>query len=327
MSDTLKNKENLNPEATTGQSGSDNSFLKSLIKSGIHFGHQTARWNPKMECYIWGQKNNVHLIDVSKTARQLEKAAQFLESIAAQGKNILLVGTKKAAQDPIYQLAIELKIPFVTHRWIGGILSNFPQVKKSITKLLHYEDIIAKSEKMADRQFYTKKELNVLQKTCERLNKNVGGIRTLTMPLGAIVLIDTRKEHSALKEAVRMGVPVVALVDTNNDPSMVDFVIPGNDDSPRAIKLVLDYLGKGIAKGQQASSTKKASKASADMEIDQMPQETIDLSLIEREVETEGEGTGSKTKRKVEPMAATKARRPRRDDTRGVRSVKPKRDE
>ena len=194
-----------------------------------------------MDPYIWGSKNNVSLIDVSKTAYQLEKAAKFLESIAAEGKTILWVGTKKPAQDVISSVATALNMPSVTHRWIGGTLSNYSQVTKSRTKLLHYEDVLAKAEKYP---FYTKKEFNVIQKAVERLKKNVGGIRSLTWPVAAIVLVDILKERSALKEAARMGVPVVALVDTNADPSLVDYVIPGNDDAPRAIKLVVDYLGR-----------------------------------------------------------------------------------
>ena len=144
------------------------SFFESLIKSGIHWGHQKSRRNPKMDPYIWGTKNSVSLIDVSKTAHQLEKAAKFLESIAAEGKQILWVGTKKPAQDVVHAAATSLKMPYVTHRWIGGSLSNYSQVTKSRTKLMHFEDVLAKAEKYPH---YTKKELNVIQKSVERLIK------------------------------------------------------------------------------------------------------------------------------------------------------------
>jgi small subunit ribosomal protein S2 len=232
--------------------------FRSLVKAGVHFGHQTTRWCPKMAPYIWGVKNNVHLIDVSKTAIQMEKAAKFLHDIAADGKQILWVGTKKAARDIMTQTATKLHQPYVYHRWVGGTLSNNPQVKKSVTKLLHFEDVVNKSENFPH---YTKKEFNVFQKMIERLQKNVGGIRNLHWPLGAIVLVDVTKERSALKEAAIMGVPVVALVDTNCDPSSVDIVIPGNDDAPKAIQVVIDYLADSVAKGLEVAQQKAKEQA------------------------------------------------------------------
>jgi len=270
------------------------SFFESLIKSGIHWGHQKSRRNPKMDAYIWGTKNGVSLVDVSKTAHQLEKAAKFLESVASEGKQILWVGTKKPAQDVILATANALNMPYVTHRWIGGTLSNYSQVTKSRTKLLHYEDVLARAEKFP---FYTKKELNVIQKSVERLNKNVGGIRSLVWPVGAIVVVDILKERSALKEAARMGVPVVALVDTNADPSLVDYVIPGNDDAPRAIKLVIDYLGQAASKGAAAAETKQIEKDAAVFS----QKEQVDLSFIE--VGGEEEDGAKRRARRAEPVA------------------------
>jgi len=221
--------------------------FRQLVKVGIHFGHQTSRWCPKMAPYIWGFKNNVHLIDVSKTAYQLEKAAQFLEKIAAKGEPILWVGTKKAAQAAIYKIATKLNMPYVNHRWIGGTLSNYSQVRKSVTKLLHYEDIVAKAEKFPH---YTKKELNTFQKIINRLKRSIGGICDLKWPVGALVVVDVEKEQSAVKEAVVMGVPVVAIVDTNGDPSLIDYVIPANDDAPQAISFIMDHLAKAVSKGE-----------------------------------------------------------------------------
>lgn len=219
--------------------------FKELIGAGLHFGHQTARWNPKMAPYIWGQKNGIHLIDISKTAQHLEQAAKFLETMAAQGKQILWVGTKKPAQLAIETTAQTLKMPYVSNRWIGGTLTNFPQVKKSVTKLLHFEDVLARADKFS----YTKKELSVFHKMVLRLRENVGGIRTLMWPVGVIVLVDVKKEMTTLKEARAAGVPVIALVDTNCDPLLIDYVIPGNDDSPKAIKFVLEFLGEATKRG------------------------------------------------------------------------------
>lgn len=220
--------------------------LQKLVKAGVHFGHQTSRWNPKMAPYIWGAKNKVHLIDVSKTAHQLETAAKFLESVAAEGKAVLWVGTKKPTHDVIEAIAKESNMPFVKNRWVGGTLSNFGQVKKAVTKLLHYEDILGKSEQFPH---YTKKEFNVFKKTAERLEKSVGGIRGLRWPIGALVLVDVAKECAALKEANMMGIPVVAIVDTNCDPSLVDYVVPGNDDG-EAPKVLLEYLNQAVMRGQ-----------------------------------------------------------------------------
>jgi len=233
--------------------------LKELFEVGAHFGHMKSRLNPKMNRYIWGIKNGVFLIDLSKTEYLAARAAKFLEQVAADQKTILWVGTKKAARDAINEVSKKLNMPYVSHRWIGGTLSNYSQVKKSVTKLLHYEDILTKSEKFP---LYTKKELNTLNKCLERLKKNIGGIRSLAWPIGAVVLVDVVKEMSALKEAATVGIPVVAIADTNGDPTLVDYVIPANDDSVRSVKLIVEYLGEAAQKGQKlAKEAKKAEEA------------------------------------------------------------------
>lgn len=236
---------------------------RELVKAGVHFGHQRSRWSPKMAPYIWGHKNGVHLVDVSKTAVQLEKAAQFLKSVVAQGKTIVWVGTKKSAQKAILDCATQVNMPYITHRFIGGTLTNFPQIKKAVTKLLHYKDVL---ERSAENHHYTKKELNMLQKEVERLEKNVGGITSLAWPVGALVVVDVRKEFSAVREASRMGVPVVALVDTNNDPSFVDYVIPGNDDAPRAVKTIMDYLAAAVTQGVELAQQANIEKVVANVD-------------------------------------------------------------
>ena len=230
--------------------------FRKLVEAGVHFGHKMSRWHPKMASYIWGFRDNIHLIDVSKTARELEKAAQFLESVAADGKSIMWVGTKKAAQKSVVDVANRLDYPCVTHRWIGGTLTNYSQVKKSVTKLLHLEDIVKKSEGM----HYTKKEFVVMQKAIDRLTKNVGRIANMSWPIGAVVLVDVKKEATALREAVHMDIPVVGLVDTNSDPSLVDYVIPCNDDAPKSINLILDYLAQAAEKGKQKAEKKSEEK-------------------------------------------------------------------
>lgn len=247
--------------------------FRKLVQAGVHFGHQKSRWSPKMAPYIWGFKNNIHLIDVSKTANQMQKSAAFLRDVVADGKTILWIGTKKPAQKVIFESAQLLQMPYVNHRWIGGTLSNFSQVKKSITKLLHLEDVIARAQKFSH---YTKKELNTFQKLVDRLEKNIGGIRKLTWPIGAIVVVDVYKEQAAVKEASRMGIPVIALVDTNSDPSLVNYVIPANDDAPRSIALIINYLAEAVQEGaelfkarqEEAKQEAEKKKAAKEKEVE-----------------------------------------------------------
>lgn len=259
--------------------------FRKLIKAGVHFGHEDSRWFPAMAQYIWGKKNKIHLIDVSKTAFQLERAAQFLESIASEGKQILFVGTKEPAQAIIEEIAKKLGMPYVNHRWVGGTLNNYAQVKKSVTRLLHYEDVIARAEKYPH---YTKKELSIIQKNIDRLLKNVGGIRSLNWPIGAVVLVDVTKEKSALKEAVSVGIPVVAIVDTNGDPSLVDYVIPANDDAPSSIEFIIKFLGDAVSMGRKISTTKGENKGEKVEEVIEMTNEEPTIFGLEEEEDEEG---------------------------------------
>ncbi len=278
--------------------------FKDLIKAGVHFGHRTSIWNPLMEPYIWGHKNKVHLIDVSKTAFQLERAANFLETVVGEGKTILWIGTKKAAQETVKEVAERSGMPYVNHRWIGGTLSNYSQVKKSVTKLLHYEDVLAKDSSSA---FYTKKELNSFKKVVERLEKNIGGILNLKWPLGAVVLVDLHKESAALREAAAMQIPVVALVDTNCDPTLVNYVIPGNDDAPRSIKLIFEYLEKAAERGLEVAKQKKEETAAAAAEVEE-GRESL-LAAIEREEEGEESDRANKRRGSNQRVATPVDRR------------------
>lgn len=283
--------------------------MRKLIEAGVGFGHRTSVWNPKMAPYIWGHKNDVHLIDVSKTAFLLQKAADFLESVATQGKAILWVGTKKSAQDSVLSAGQKLGMPYVSHRWVGGTLSNFPQVKKSVTKLLHFQDIIDRAETEEFTQ-YTKKELNVFRKNVERLKKNVGGIVGLRWPVGAVVLVDVRKESAALREAVAMGVPVVALVDTNCDPSLVDYVIPGNDDAPRSVSLLVNYLQDAAQRGKTVADQKGAQVA------EEVVEETAATPAAMLRLEEEEGGAARKGVRSPEEGGHRRTTRRRDDDDR-----------
>jgi small subunit ribosomal protein S2 len=268
--------------------------LKLLIKNGVHFGHQTSKWCPKMKPYIWGTKNNIHIIDVSKTAYLLENAAKFLEDVALQSKTILWVGTKKFVQDIVTNIAKELNDPYVTHRWIGGTFSNYRQIRKSVGNLLHYEDILKKS----DNFHFTKKELNLFAKRVERLEKNIGGIRNLTLPIGAVIVVDTKKEHVCIKEANLMSIPVIGIIDTNSDPSLVDYPIPANDDAPKSVSVLLQYLAEAEKRGKQKLTSQKENKniENVNTHIEEPEEEDITKRLLEDEDDSDSENKKLKSK-------------------------------
>ncbi len=298
--------------------------LEKLFKAGVHFGHQKRRWCPKMEPYIWGFKSNVHLIDISKTAYQLEKASKFLKELVGEGKTVLWVGTKKPAQEAVKAAAKQLDMPYVNHRWIGGTLSNFAQVKKSVTKYLHYKDILAKADKYPH---YTKKELNVISKAAGRLEQNVGGILNLKWPVSALIIVDVIKEGSALREATTMGIPVIALVDTNADPSLVDFVIPANDDSPRAIQVLIDYLAAAAQKGKDTFDKQKEKERLAKQEERESAKAKKEPKVVAKKESAPAKKVAAEPKKaapkavakKVEPKVAAK-----KDEAKEEKKAEPK---
>lgn len=276
--------------------------IKELLKAGVHFGHKTSKWAPQMKPFIWGSKNKIHLIDVSKTAILLDRAANYLKEQATIGGAFLFIGTKKAAQETIRKVASHLEMPFVIHRWIGGTLSNFPQIKKAMTRLLHLKDILSKSS-----PHYSKKEISAINKEIERLEKNVGSILNLSYPPAALIIVDAKKECAAVKEALRLQIPVVALVDTNTDPKGINFVIPSNDDSAKAIDTVLAYLSAAIEDGKKIYAEKvekglaeAKTKSAAKVEVvpSDLEQETLKLAAELSEAE-ELERTKTKAKAKT----------------------------
>ena len=219
--------------------------MKQLLEAGVHFGHQTRRWNPKMSLYIFGERNGIHIIDLQKTVKKLKEAYQFVKDLAASGETIVFVGTKKQAQDAIREEADRCGMPFVNYRWLGGMLTNFTTVKKSISYLKELESISEKE--MAER---SKKEQSILNKDKQKLDRSLGGIKNMPKLPGAIFVIDTKKEHIAVQEARKLGIPVVAVVDTNCDPGEVDVVIPGNDDAIRAVKLMASVIASAVLEGR-----------------------------------------------------------------------------
>jgi small subunit ribosomal protein S2 len=219
--------------------------MKQLLEAGVHFGHQTRRWNPKMAAYIFGERNGIHIIDLQKTVKKLKEAYQFVKDLAASGESIVFVGTKKQAQDAIKEEAERCGMPFVNYRWLGGMLTNFSTIKKSIGYLKELESI--SEQEMNER---SKKEQAGLNKDKMKLERSLGGIKNVNKLPGAIFVIDTKKEHIAVQEARKLGIPVVAVVDTNCDPSEVDVVIPGNDDAIRAVKLMTSVMASAILEGR-----------------------------------------------------------------------------
>lgn len=221
--------------------------MKQLLEAGVHFGHQTRRWNPKMAEFIFTERNGIYIIDLQKTVKKVEEAYDFIKSVAEEGKDVLFVGTKKQAQESIQSEAIRANMFFVNQRWLGGMLTNFKTIKKRIERLNYLETM----EKDGTFDVLPKKEVIQLKKEMEKLEKNLGGIKNMVNLPGAIFVVDPRKEKIAIQEAHILGIPVVAIVDTNCDPEEVDFPIPGNDDAIRAVKLLTAKMSDAILEGRQ----------------------------------------------------------------------------
>lgn len=232
--------------------------IKQLLEAGVHFGHQTQRWNPKMKKYIFGERNGIYIINLELTLSCLEKALQFLKTLAAEGKDILFVGTKKQAQIPIKEAAEACGMPYVNQRWLGGMLTNFETIRKSIKKL----DSIDKMEQDGSFQFITKKEISSLQKEREKLIKNLSGIREMKKIPGAVFVVDAELEKISIAEAQKLGIPVVAVLDTNGNPDNIDYPLPGNDDAIKAIKLFCESISAAVAEGR--AEFKKVAQDKAD---------------------------------------------------------------
>mgnify|MGYP005852842331 CR=1 FL=1 len=219
--------------------------LEELLKSGAHFGHLTRRWNPKMEDFIFMQRNGIHIIDLKKSQKFFQEALDNLRKMARAGKNILFVGTKKQAQDIVKSEAIRCGMPYVTHRWLGGMLTNFTTVKKSISRM----EEIEKMRKDGTFDELTKKETLMLEREHDKLEQTLGGISNMNRLPGAIFVVDTNKEHLAVNEAIKLRIPIVAMVDSNSDPDIPDYIIPCNDDSARTIQLITQYVTDAIIEG------------------------------------------------------------------------------
>ncbi len=221
--------------------------MKQLLEAGVHFGHQTRRWNPKMAEYIFTERNGIYIIDLQKTVKKVEEAYDFIREVAANGGDVLFVGTKKQAQDSIKEEALRVGMYYVNARWLGGMLTNFKTIKKRIDRLSQ----LNKMEEDGTFDVLPKKEVSNLLAEREKLEKYLGGIKDMKKLPGALFVVDPRKEKIAIAEAKKLGIPVVAIVDTNCDPEEVDYVIPGNDDAIRAVKLVAEAIANAVIEGRQ----------------------------------------------------------------------------
>ncbi|MGN7246674.1 30S ribosomal protein S2 [Janibacter anophelis] len=240
--------------------------MRQLLESGVHFGHQTRRWNPKMKRFIMTERNGIYIIDLQQSLTYINDAYEFVKQTVSHGGTILFVGTKKQAQEPIAEQATRVGMPYVNHRWLGGMLTNFQTISKRLTRLKELEEIDFDTVAGSG---YTKKELLILRREKDKLDKTLGGIRNMTKVPSAVWIVDTKKEHLAVDEARKLGLPVIAILDTNCDPDEVDYKIPGNDDAIRSVTLLTRVVADAVADGLMARGGGNAS-AGASTEAEPM---------------------------------------------------------
>ncbi len=274
--------------------------MKSLLEAGVHFGHQTRRWNPKMKTFIFTERNGIHIIDLQQTVVKLQEAYDFVRDLVARGETLLFVGTKKQAQEAVETEAGRCGMYFVSQRWLGGTLTNFATIQSRIDYLVRLEDRKAKGE----LERLPKKEQLKLDDEIERLNRQLGGIKEMTRLPGALFVIDTPKERIAVKEALRLGIPIVALADTNCDPYEMDFPIPGNDDAIRAVKLVSGKIAEAVLEGMAAREYYGEEEA-VDMGVSHVYDPTEEQAIADAGAEAEAEVEA--VAEVAEPEAATDA--------------------
>ena len=227
--------------------------MKQLLEAGVHFGHQTRRWNPKMATYIYTERNGIYIVDLQKTVKKLEEAYNFVKDVAANGQSVLFVGTKKQAQEAIREEASRVNMFYVNSRWLGGMLTNFKTMRGRVDRM----NQLKKMEEDGTFDMLPKKEVIKLMHEQEKLEKYLGGVKDMKQLPGAVFVVDPRKEHNAIAEARKLKIPVVAIVDTNCDPDEIDYVIPGNDDAIRAIRLISGVMANAVTEGKQGEEVEE----------------------------------------------------------------------
>ena len=249
--------------------------MKQLLEAGVHFGHQTRRWDPRMAEYIFQARNGIHIIDLQKTSKKLDDAYEFVRAQAEEGKNILFVGTKKQAQECVKEAAEKCGMFYINERWLGGTLTNFPTIRTRVERLTELE----RMEEDGTFDILPKKEVALLRKEMDKLNKNLGGIKEMTEITDVMFIVDPKKEHIAILEAKKLNIPVVGLIDTNCNPNDVDYVIPGNDDAIRAVKLMTDVMANAVIEGRQGESfdtTEMAQEDNEEKSMEEIAQESAE---------------------------------------------------
>ena len=249
--------------------------MKQLLEAGVHFGHQTRRWDPRMAEYIFQARNGIHIIDLQKTSKKLDDAYEFVRAQAEEGKNILFVGTKKQAQECVKEAAEKCGMFYINERWLGGTLTNFPTIRTRVERLTELE----RMEEDGTFDILPKKEVALLRKEMDKLNKNLGGIKEMTEIPDVMFIVDPKKEHIAILEAKKLNISVVGLIDTNCNPNDVDYVIPGNDDAIRAVKLMTDVMANAVIEGRQGESfdtTEMAQEDNEEKSMEEIAQESAE---------------------------------------------------
>ncbi|MFH1645540.1 MAG: 30S ribosomal protein S2 [Candidatus Omnitrophota bacterium] len=231
-------------------------IVRQLLEAGVHFGHQTKRWNPKMAPYIFGQRNGIYIINLEKTSGMLKAACDFVRQVATAGKNVLFVGTKKQAKDVIIEESLRCNMFYVTERWLGGLLTNFVTIRSSVNRMKEIE----KMKEDGTMDLLSKKEQAALTKELAKLQKNLQGVASMDKLPGALFIVDSKREETAIKEAKKLNIPIIALVDTNSDPDVIDYPIPGNDDAIRSIKLISSLVANSVLEGAKKGMESKAAE-------------------------------------------------------------------
>ncbi len=277
--------------------------MRQMLEAGVHFGHQTRRWNPKMRRFIFGERNGIYIIDLEQTLTRVESAYGFVRDLVADGGTILFVGTKKQAQDPIQSYALKVGMPYVNERWLGGMLTNFETISKRVNKMLEYERMKASGEFDA----MIKKEALMLDRELTKLQRNLGGLRDMKKAPDAIFVVDTKKEHIAVTEANKLGIPVVAVVDTNVDPDVVQYPIPGNDDAIRANSLLIETIAAAVEEGRYIASRRP--KAAGEPEAAAKPERSPEEEAAFAQAQADARNAAARAQQEREArLAASKAK-------------------
>ncbi len=271
--------------------------MRQLLESGVHFGHQTRRWNPKMKRFIMTERNGIYIIDLQQSLSYINTAYDFVKETVAHGGSVLFVGTKKQAQEPVAEQATRVGMPYVNHRWLGGMLTNFNTISKRLTRLKELEEI--NFDDVAGSG-HTKKELLILRRELDKLEKTLGGIRTMSRVPSAVWIVDTKKEHLAVDEARKLGIPVIAILDTNCDPDEVDYKIPGNDDAIRSVTLLTRVIADAVADGLMARAQRRSG-------VEAGPAEDEPMAEWERELLAASQTPADEVAAPVEEPAAEAA--------------------